>query len=128
MLFRSGNVSNVVIYNSFYSSNKVNLVGSGKLIIGDVGSADVNVVSEANIDFGASKKASINTEADTALLDAGISALIHADKVIDTFGSPWVLEFRDKDTKNVLLRQEMKNAAGEAITSINNVLGRLELE
>jgi hypothetical protein len=33
------------------------------------GAPDVNVASEDNIDFGATKKASINTEADTALTD-----------------------------------------------------------
>jgi len=54
--------------------------------------------------------------------------LAEADKVIDTTSSPWVLEYRDKDTKEVLLRQTMKNTAGTNITSANNVLGRLELE
>ena len=54
--------------------------------------------------------------------------LVEADKVIDTSGSPWVLEYRDKDTKVVLLRQTMKNTSGEPITSVNNVLGQLELE
>jgi len=54
--------------------------------------------------------------------------LVEADKVIDTSGSPWVLEYRDKDTKEVLLRQTMKNTSGEPITNVNNVLGQLELE
>lgn len=57
-----------------------------------------------------------------------IEQLLNADKVIDTSGSPWVLEYRHKDTKAVLLRQTMKNTAGETITSINNVLGQLSLE
>jgi len=54
--------------------------------------------------------------------------LVEADKVVDTSGSPWVLEYRDKDTKEVLLRQTMKNTSGEPITNVNNVLGQLELE
>jgi len=55
-----------------------------------------------------------------------ITAFLQADKVIDTSTVPWTLERRDKDTKAVLLRQTMKNTNGDNITSINNVLGRLE--
>ena len=59
---------------------------------------------------------------------SAIQDLIEADKVIDTSGDPWVLEWRQKTTKTVLLRQEMQNTGGTNITSTNNVLGQLELE
>jgi len=73
----------------------------------------------------------VNVTDDLAAVDTGIAdlqRLIEADKIIDTSGSPWVLEIRDKDTKEVLLRQTMKNTNGEVITNINNVLGQLEKE
>jgi hypothetical protein len=63
-----------------------------------------------------------------SLVPSVIMDLIEADKVIDTGATPWVLEYRHKTTKTVLLRQTMKNTAGATISSINNVLGQLELE
>ncbi|MCK5606640.1 hypothetical protein KAR91_32360 [Candidatus Pacearchaeota archaeon] len=58
-----------------------------------------------------------------------ITDLLEADKVIDTDSDPWVLEYRHKDTKAVLLRQTMKNTAGEDVTTkYNTTLGQLELE
>jgi len=59
---------------------------------------------------------------------ANIQDMVKADKVIDTSGNPWVLEYREKDSKEVLLRQTMKNTSGENVTSNDNVLGRLEKE
>jgi len=59
---------------------------------------------------------------------AEIRDMVEADKVIDTSGTPWVLEYREKDAKTVLLRQTMKNTSGENIASNDNVLGRLEKE
>ncbi len=48
---------------------------------------DVNVASEDNIDFGATKKASINTEADTALSDINLDKLIPASGSVETSGA-----------------------------------------
>lgn len=57
-----------------------------------------------------------------------IRNLLEADRVIDTSGTPWVLEYRNKDTKAVLLRQEMENTDGVDIATRDNVLGKLEKE
>jgi len=53
--------------------------------------------------------------------------LLNADKVIVTDTTPWRLEHRDKNTKSVLLSQDLKNTAGADITSKSNVLGSLTL-
>lgn len=59
---------------------------------------------------------------------ARILNLIEADKVIDTSGTPWVLEYRNKTTKAVLLRQELKDTGGSDISSTAVTLGRKVLE
>ena len=61
---------------------------------------------------------------------AALIGLLEADKVIVTSDAPegpWKVEYRDKVTKDVILTQTLKNTDGENITSINNVLGRLEV-
>jgi len=49
-----------------------------------------------------------------------------ADRYLNTATSPWTVQYRDKDTKAVLLTQTLKNTDGEDITSKNNIMGRLE--
>jgi hypothetical protein len=63
------------VANMIDANNRVD-VGSwlGTAVTLGAGAPDVNIASEDNIDFGATKKASINTEADNAL-DTAISEL-----------------------------------------------------
>ena len=51
-----------------------------------------------------------------------------ADRYIQTGDTPWTIDYKHKDTGAILLTQTMKNTAGENITSVNNILGRLEKE
>ncbi len=59
---------------------------------------------------------------------AFIVNLIRADKVIDTTGTPWVVDYKEEGTEEVLMSKTMKNTAGANVTSKNNVLGQLEKE
>jgi len=59
---------------------------------------------------------------------ADIKKLLRADKVIDTTETPWVADYKEEGTADVLMSKTMKNTAGENITTKNNVLGRLEKE
>lgn len=51
-----------------------------------------------------------------------------ANRIIDTTGDPWVVDYKNKDTGDTILSQTMKNTAGANITSKANILGRLEKE
>ena len=59
---------------------------------------------------------------------AFIVNLIRADKVIDTTGTPWVVDYKEEGTEEVLMSKTMQNTAGANITTENNVLGQLEKE
>jgi len=59
---------------------------------------------------------------------ADIKKLLRADKVIDTSETPWVTDYKEEGTADVLMSKTMKNTANENITTKNNVLGRLEKE
>lgn len=57
-----------------------------------------------------------------------IKKLLRADKVIDTAETPWVVDYKEEGTANVLMSKTMKNTDGESIGNVNNVLGRLKKE
>lgn len=57
-----------------------------------------------------------------------IKKLLRADKVIDTAETPWVTDYKEEGTENILMSKTMKNTEGESIGNVNNVLGRLEKE
>ena len=59
---------------------------------------------------------------------ADIKKLIRADKVIDTAKTPWVCDYKQEETDTKLMSKTMKDSDGGSITSVNNVLARLEKE
>ncbi|KKN28933.1 hypothetical protein LCGC14_0849310 [marine sediment metagenome] len=57
-----------------------------------------------------------------------IEKLLRADKVIDTSASPWVVDYKEEGTENIIMSKTMKNTDGDNIATENNVLGKLEKE
>ena len=58
-----------------------------------------------------------------------IRKLLRADKIIDTTETPWIVDyFEEGTTESPLMSKTMKTADDENITSVDNVLGRLEQE
>lgn len=95
--------------------------------------------SDGTVSWNATALAAINAEVDTALDTAiesptedsvsetivSIQKLIRADKVIDTENVPWVLDYKEEGTEEVLMSKTMKNTDDEDISSINNTVGSL---
>ena len=54
--------------------------------------------------------------------------LLRADKVIDIGETPWVVDYKEEGTEDVLMSKTMKNTAGNDIVDKDNVLGQLEQE
>ncbi len=57
-----------------------------------------------------------------------VKKLLRADKAVDTTASPWVTDYKEEGTENVLMSKTMQNTGGVDISSNNNVLGRLVQE
>jgi len=70
------------VTNSELDVNVGQIIGTAPSLTG--GEIDVNVKTEDNIDFGATKKASINTEVDTAISDASLAT---AADLLDKLGA-----------------------------------------
>ncbi len=96
-------------------------VGEIKTAIEAGGSSLAQILADTNAIDILTKAAGVG---DLAL----ILNLIEADKVIDISGVPWVLEYRKKVGKAVLLRQELKDTGGSDISSTAATLGQKILE
>ena len=124
-------------YDALINTTDTNTLGKLKLAVTESGALPVwhdYMVLPANVydSIFSTDKLQVDTVQIGGVTQVGdiddLIALKEADKVIDTTGDPWVLEYRHKTTKVVLLRQTMENTSGTSITSTNNVLGQLELE
>lgn len=89
---------------------------------------DGQVIEAALFNFSIENR-SLNAVIAAILVDTiAIEKLLRADKVIDTGETPWVCDYKEEGTEDVLMSKTLKNTAGENITNVNNVLGQLEKE
>jgi len=63
-----------------------------------------------------------------AYVSTEINKLLRADKVIDTTGDTYVVDYLEEGTSTTLMSKTMKTVANENITNVDAVLGRLEKE
>lgn len=114
-------ISNGVYYATFNATDS-NTLGPMPVYIHVAGALAEKVIFSVITQKEWDRKYGSGSDIDTVM------TFLMRDKFIDTSGTPWVLESRNKDSKAVLLRQKMQNTGGTDISSTNNVLGQLELE